>query len=523
MGGWCSYKLHHLCFSMDENKQPIIRLSKISKRFPGVQALDEVDLSIHRGEIHAVIGENGAGKSTLMNILAGEIQPDGGQIFFMGEDTHIPDPFASQNMGISVVYQELALCPNLNIAENISLTSTANALGIGLVDRAGFKEKAYAVLSRLGMENVDLNRPVGQLTVAEQQMVEIAKAISGQVMVLILDEPNSALAIDETEHLFSVINQLRNDGVAIIYVSHRLEEVLSISDKVTILRDGQFIDTVNADEITVDGLISKMVGRVVDDLYQRDTDSHAGDEVLFSVTNLSSSNLLTDISFQLKGGEILGIAGLPGAGKDELVECCFGLRKHSGQFKVLGQVIDIKSPSQAIGHGLAFIPADRRESGALALMGVKENIVAANLSAVSTVGLLSRPSIEKVGQDYVDRLDIRVANLNQKMATLSGGNQQKTILARSLVTDPAILILHEPTRGIDVGAKAEIYGILQGLGAEGAGVLVVSSELPELIGQCDRILVMYEGQITGEFDRHEAQEEPILACAMGQSTHFKED
>ncbi len=507
---------------MEEQNQPIIQLNKISKRFPGVQALDGVSLSVHGGEIHAVIGENGAGKSTLMNILAGEIQPDGGQILFMGEDTHIPDPFTSQNMGISVVYQELALCPNLNIAENISLNATANAPGIGLVDRAGFKEKAYAVLSRLGMENADLNRPVGQLTVAEQQMVEIAKAISGQVKVLILDEPNSALSLEETEHLFSVLNQLRTDGVAVIYVSHRLEEVLSISDRITILRDGQFIDTVNAEETTVDGLIGKMVGRVVDDLYQRDTESSTRDEILFSVTDLSSSHQLTDISFQLHGGEILGIAGLPGAGKDELVECCFGLRKHTGQFKVLGEIIDIKSPSQAIKHGLAFIPADRRESGALALMGVKENIVAANLTTVSTAGLLNRPSIERVGQDYVDRLDIRVATLNQQMATLSGGNQQKTILARSLVTDPAILILHEPTRGIDVGAKAEIYGILQRLASEGAGVLVVSSELPELIGQCDRILVMHEGRITGEFDRSEAQEEPILACVMGQSTHFKE-
>ena len=501
---------------------PIIKLVDISKRFPGVQALDGVSLTVNRGEIHAVIGENGAGKSTLMNILAGEIQPDSGAILFKGESCQIPDPFISQKMGINVVYQELALCPNLNIAENISLNSAASARSLGLVDRKGFVDIARNVLSRLGMDGVDLKRPVGQLPVAEQQMVEIAKAISGRVEVLILDEPNSALSQEESEHLFSILHQLCADGVAIIYVSHRLEEVLSISDRITILRDGHYIDTVAADETNVDELISKMVGRVVDDLYQRAMEPDIQDEIIFAIKNLSSSSQLSEISFNLRSGEILGIAGLPGAGKDELVECCFGLRKHTGQIEISGKEVEIKSPSQAINHGLAFIPADRREAGALSLMGVKENIVAANLSKVSTVGVLSKSAIENVGQDYVNRLDIRIANLAQQMATLSGGNQQKTILARSLVTSPSILILHEPTRGIDVGAKAEIYGILQGLAAEGAGILVVSSELPELIGQCDRILVMYNGRITGEFDRHEAAEEPILACAMGQDIHFKE-
>jgi ribose transport system ATP-binding protein len=255
-------------------------------------------------------------------------------------------------------------------------------------------------------------------------------------------------------------------------------------------------------------------------LYQRAIDTVVHDDVLFALKNLSSGDRLSEITFALHAGEILGIAGLPGAGKDELVECCFGLRKYSGQIEVKGSDIDIKSPAKAISQGLAFIPADRREAGALPLMGVKENIVAANLSIVSHGGVLSRSSIETVGQEYVNRLDIRIAALSQQMATLSGGNQQKVILARSLVTGPSILILHEPTRGIDVGAKAEIYGILQGLAADGVGILVVSSELPELIGQCDRILVMYNGRITGEFSHDEAEEEPILACAMGQSTHL---
>jgi len=505
---------------MTDKNSPIVQLNNISKRFPGVQALDSVSLAVNAGEIHAVIGENGAGKSTLMNILAGEIQPDSGEIFFLGELCQIPDPYTSQNLGISVVYQELALCPNLNIAENISLTAAATARSLGIVDRKGFKDTAREVLSRLGMEDADLKQTVAQLTVAEQQMVEIAKAISGQVKVLILDEPNSALSLDETEHLFSVLRQLCAEGVAIIYVSHRLEEVLSLSDRITVLRDGRYIDTVAAKETTVDQLIGKMVGRVVNDLYQRAIDTVVHDDVLFALKNLSSGDRLSEITFALHAGEILGIAGLPGAGKDELVECCFGLRKYSGQIEVKGSDIDIKSPAKAISQGLAFIPADRREAGALPLMGVKENIVAANLSIVSHGGVLSRSSIETVGQEYVNRLDIRIAALSQQMATLSGGNQQKVILARSLVTGPSILILHEPTRGIDVGAKAEIYGILQGLAADGVGILVVSSELPELIGQCDRILVMYNGRITGEFSHDEAEEEPILACAMGQSTHL---
>ncbi len=504
---------------MGDNNTPIVQLEGINKSFPGVQALDDVSLSVYPGEIHAVVGENGAGKTTMMNILAGELQPDTGSIIFMGKKHEIPDPYTSQQMGISVVHQELALCPNLSIAENISLSMAATARSLSFVNRRGFGSKAREVLSRLGMENANLNQPVGRLTVAEQQLVEIAKAISGQARVLILDEPNSALSQDETEHLFTVLRQLRASGVAIIYVSHRLEEVLSLADRITILRDGKFIDTVYAADTTIDALIAKMVGRVVDELYQRAIETTARDEVVFEVKNLNSSDLLEDVSFALSAGEILGIAGLPGAGKDELVACCFGLRPYDGQIEIKGEAAVLNSPSKAIEHGLAFIPADRRGSGALLLMGVKENIVSANLSAVSNGGLLDRASIRMIGQEYVDKLDIRISKLSQQMATLSGGNQQKVILARGLATKPSVLLLHEPTRGIDVGAKAEIYGILQDLASEGVGILIVSSELQELIGQCDRILVMYGGRITGRFKRDEAEEESILACAMGQATY----
>lgn len=499
---------------------PIIELQEISKGFPGVQALERVSLDVLPGEIHAVIGENGAGKSTLMNILAGELQPDEGRIFYKGQPQAIPNPFVSQQLGISVVYQELALCPNLTVAENISLISTAPRPGLSRVQRKAFRETARTTLDRLGMAHLDLNAPVSRLSVAEQQIVEIAKAISTDVKVLILDEPNSALTNDETEHLFKVLRGLRDAGVAILYVSHRLEEVLSISDRITVLRDGHKVDTLSAQNATVDGLIASMVGRVVDSLYSRSNESVVRPEIVLRVSHLSSPPALADVTFELHAGEVLGIAGLPNAGKEELVECCFGLRPHEGRIEVDGKESAIRAPHAAIDHGLALIPADRRGSGALLVMQVQENIVAANLDRVSRRGFVSRPRVHSAADDSVRDLDIKVASLTQRMATLSGGNQQKAILARGLFTEAHVLILHEPTRGIDVGAKAEIYTILRKLAESGVATLIVSSELPELIGQCDRILVMHKGRVTGEFARGEAEEEPILACAMGQAEHL---
>jgi ribose transport system ATP-binding protein len=498
---------------------PIVELRNISKRFPGVLALDDVSLTVYPGEIHAVIGENGAGKSTLMNVLAGELQPDGGSIVFAGEPRVIPNPFVSQQLGISVVYQELALCPNLTIADNVSLNRAAVAHGLALLNRRKFADRARTVLATLGLESVDLATPVGQLSVAQQQLVEIAKAISSQVKLLILDEPNSALTQEETAHLFGVLRQLRADGVGIIYVSHRLEEVLSLADRITVLRDGKYIETIAAGDATVDGLIARMVGRELDTLYHRDT-SAASDRVVFRVAGLTSAQAVAGVSFAVREGEIVGLAGLPDSGKDELVECCFGLRPYTGQIEILGRAVTLHSPATAIAHGVAFVPADRRRAGALLVMSVRDNVVAASLQEVSTAGVLRQGAMRTLGEEYVNKLDIRIANLMQQMATLSGGNQQKVILARGLATNPYVLVLHEPTRGIDVGAKAEIYRILQDLATAGVGVVIASSELPELIGQCDRILVLHQGRLTGEFLRSEAAEEPILACAMGQAEHL---
>lgn len=506
---------------MDDFKTPVIRLENISKHFPGVQALDRVSVDIYPGEIHAIIGENGAGKSTLVNILAGEVRPDSGQIIFMGEERQIPDPHVSQQLGISVVYQETALCPNLSIAENICLPLVKAKPALSMINRRQFAKVAEEALARLGIHHLDLSTPVGRLSVAQQQLIEIAKAISIQAKVLILDEPNSALTPEETNHLFTVLRQLREDGVAIIFVSHRLEEVMSLADRITVLRDGKYIETLRINEATIEGLISRMVGRAIEGIYERKGESTICPEVAFSVTNLSCANGVEQVTFQIHKGEMVGIAGLPDSGKDELVECLFGLHPYRGEIRVNGRVVQIKNPSTAIAHGLAFAPADRRGSGAMLVLSVLQNMTASSLKNISNAGILNQTSMRKLSQYYVDKLEVRISSLGQQMATLSGGNQQKVILARGLATQPSVLLLHEPTRGIDVGAKAEIYTILHALAAEGVAVLIVSSELPELIGQCDRILVMHQGRITGHFLRSEASEEPILACAVGQAEHLQ--
>jgi len=503
------------------NNQPIIELKNITRQFPGVLALDNVSVDIYPGEVHAFLGENGAGKSTLMNILAGELQPSEGEIYYKGNLQDIANPFISQQLGISVVYQELALCHNLSIAENISLSSASTRFALLPVMRGKFRTKAREALAQLGLEGMDVNRVVGELSVAGQQMVEIAKAISQDVKVLILDEPNSALTIEETEHLFKVIRQLREDGVAVIYVSHRLEEVVRIADRITVLRDGKHINTIeNSNELTIDNIITMMVGRSVDHYFEKEINITAQDPIALEVQNLSSVDAVKNVSFQLRKGEIIGVAGLPDSGKDELVNCIFGLTPYTGIINIDGKLANVTSPSVAIQNGMALIPADRRGSGAILVMSVEDNTVASTLTTVSQAGILNRQAIKQVSQKYADQFGTKISSLKQNMATLSGGNQQKVILSRGLATNPAVLVLHEPTRGIDVGAKAEIYAILQELAAEGMAILVVSSEMPELISQCDRVLVMHMGNVTGHFTHEEAEEEKLLACAMGHATHL---
>ncbi|MBN1265721.1 MAG: sugar ABC transporter ATP-binding protein [Anaerolineales bacterium] len=500
---------------MNEDK-PLICLEKVSRAFPGVQALDDVSLSFYKGEVHAVIGENGAGKSTMMNILAGELQPDSGCIRYQGEQVLITNPLVSHQMGIKIVFQELALCPNLSIAENISLNTVQKEADLRVVQRDKFAEVAKDVLARLGEVDMDVHRKVSDLTIAQQQMVEIAKAISMNVKVLVLDEPNSALTHEETDHLFQIIRQLSEKGVSIIYVSHRLEEVLEISNRISVLRDGKLVETMDAAQASVDLLISKMVGRKVDGLYQREREHKPGEQMLMQVRDLSVDEGISNLTFHVAEGEILGFAGLPDSQKDVLVEACMGLHAYTGEIIINSKPTSIHSPADAIANSLAFIPADRRNAGAIAKQDVRGNIIVSSLAAVSRRGFLQFQSMDKIAQDFVEKLDIRISKISQLMGTLSGGNQQKVILARGLVTQPLVLLLHEPTRGIDVGAKVEIYRTLQQLAQQKLGIVIVSSEIPELIGQCDRILVMYQGKISGEFKRENATEEGILACAMGQ-------
>jgi ABC-type sugar transport system ATPase subunit len=423
-------------------------------------------------------------------------------------------------MGISVVYQEIALCPNLDAADNINLSSVSAQSSFSFVKRHQLRKAAQEVMSRLGMHNISYTTPVGKFTIAQQQLVEIAKALSIDAKVLILDEPNSALTPEETDHLFKVLRQLKEAGVAIIYISHRLEEVLTISDKISVLRDGCLVDTIGIEEASINRLISMMVGREVQSLFNRVEGSASKEEVVFELDHLYSGSIISDLRFSVHAGEIVGVAGLPDSGKDELIECLYGLKDYVVSLKVNGKKVSITSPTAAIQCGLSFVPADRRGSGSILVLSVQDNIIASSLKDVNRFGVIQPKISQKLAHDYVSKLDIRLSNLKQKMGTLSGGNQQKAILARGLATHPAILLLHEPTRGIDIGAKADIYAILHDLAREGVGILIVSSELPELIGQCDRILVMYQGRLTGEFTNDQANEPAILACAMGQAEHF---
>jgi len=495
--------------------KPIISVRALTKRFASTIALNQVDFDIRPGEVHALVGENGAGKSTLINLLAGELQPDTGEIYYRDEQIRIRGPHHAQQLGISVVYQELALCPNLSAAENISLHRAATASLCAPLNRTHLRDEARHGLERIGLTGIDLSVPVRKLSLAQQQLIEIAKALATNVRVLILDEPNSALTFEESKYLFRVISQLRQQQVAILYVSHRLEEVLELANRITVMRDGQVVDSRTAGQFTVPELIRKMVGREVNHLFSRQVPGHPSTHPALAVQNLSEPSLLRNVTFTVRKGEMLGVAGLPGSGKEELIECLCGLRQFSGQILIEEKPAKFSSPEEVINLGIAIIPADRRGSGLFSVLTVIDNLVAANLPLVSSHGVLSKRRMLSVTKDYLRQLRIRAYSEIQRAGTLSGGNQQKLILARGLACRPRLLLLHEPTRGIDVGAKAEIYEILGGLAADGVSILIVSSELPELIGQCDRILAMHAGSIAGEFNRADATEERILASAMG--------
>jgi ABC-type sugar transport system ATPase subunit len=493
----------------------IVEIAGVTKRFPGVLALDRIHVGFRAGEVHAVVGENGAGKSTLMHILAGDLQPNEGEILVDGKATHFASPLDSRAVGVVVVYQELALCPTMTIAENVVMSDMARRPVASLVPRAMMRAEARAALGRLGMDSLDPDTRVSRLSVAEMQLVEIARAVRQRARVLVLDEPNSALSRRESDRLFDVVRQLRAEGVTVIYVSHHLREVLDLADRVTIMRDGRTIETLDNEDLSEQRLIHSMVGRDLGDVPPWRMNPAArseGNPVILSVTDLKASGL-DGVSFEVREGEILGVGGLPDSGKDGLGEALFGLCTREGRVAINGA----ETPADALASircGMAFVPADRRGAGGLLAMTVADNVVSASLKRFSVAGVLQRAAIRREARAQVARLDARISRLGQKLGTLSGGNQQKIILGRSLVTHPRVLILHEPTRGIDVGAKAEIYGILRGIAGEGVAIVLISSEVPELLMNAERVLVLRHGRISGELRGDAMTEAEILGRAM---------
>lgn len=494
------------------NTGPLLKMRHIRKTFPGVVALDNVDLELHKGEVHILLGENGAGKSTLVKILSGAYQKTSGQIIIDGSETVIRNPKHAQQLGIGIIYQELNLIPQLTAAENISL-GRESTFKSGLLNQQKMDLNADRLLRELGVE-IDIHSPISELGVAQQQMVEVAKALSWNASILIMDEPTSALTMEEINALFKTIRRLTKKGVAIIYISHRMEELFEIGDRVTVLRDGQYVGCYNIADVDQSQLIRLMVDRDLHDQLPK-VKAQRGPEVL-RVEGLSRRDVLYDISFTLYGGEVLGIAGLMGSGRTELARALFGIDPiDSGQFFIRGEQIIIDSPREAIKQGMGFLTEDRKSEGLVMGLPVKENICLASMERLSRLGLVDSKLERREATGYVQDLRIRTPGLQQQVMFLSGGNQQKVVLSKWLCCRANILIFDEPTRGIDVGAKVEIYQLLNRLTAEGDAVLMISSELPEIIGISDRILVMRHGRIAGEFTAAEATQELIMECALG--------
>ena len=494
---------------------PILRMTGVSKSFPGVVALDGVDLDLMAGEVHILLGENGAGKSTLMKILSGAQALDGGEILIDGKTAAIGSPKAARELGISIIYQELTLVPQLSAPANIFLGKEPTT-PLGLLDEGAMKERARALLDALGVV-VDLEDPVGTLGVAEQQMIEVAKALSENARILVMDEPTSALTSSEIDQLFAAMARLLERGVGIIYISHRMNEVERVGHRVSVLRDGRKVGTYRAGEVTIDELIRLMVGRPVGDHFPRRR-APPGAEVL-RVSGLSRRGALRDISFSLRRGEIVGISGLLGAGRTELARAIFGAdRPDEGAVDVKGKAGLVRSPAAAIEAGLGLLPEDRKTQGLVLALSVRENLTLTSVKRLSRLGLIDRAREASLSQRYVDDLRIRTPGIEQRAGALSGGNQQKIVLGKWLATGVDVLIMDEPTRGIDVAAKVEIYELMNRLTADGAGILMISSELPEVLGMSDRILVMRGGSVVAEFVSANATQEILLGAALGQAS-----
>jgi len=492
---------------------PALEMRNISKQYPGVRALDDVSLSVEVGEIHALLGENGAGKSTMMKILAGAQSKDGGEILLNGVPVHIDSPQKAMSLGISIIYQEFNLVPYLSAGENIYLGREPRAAIPGFVDFKKLYADAQEVLDKLGVK-IDARAPVNTLSVAGQQMVEIAKATSKKSKIIVMDEPSATLTDHELRALFRLMLQLKSEGVSIVYISHRLEEIVEVCDRATIMRDGHHVATRDVKDLTREEIIKLMVGRELKDAIPKVAAEQG--EIALEVKHLTRKGVLHDISFTVRKGEVLGIAGLVGAGRTETARVIFGADPmDSGSIEIFGQPVRIKSPQDAIKHGIGLVTEDRKQQGLVLGMVVRENTTLANLDFLSSLGFIKRGEERNVAEKYKTDLAIKTPTIEQTVHNLSGGNQQKVVLAKWLFTGSKILIFDEPTRGIDVGAKAEIYKLMNELAKNGVAIIMISSELPEVLGMSDRIIVMHEGRLTGELSRADATQEKIMHLATG--------
>ncbi|MGF1909732.1 sugar ABC transporter ATP-binding protein [Vibrio kasasachensis] len=491
----------------------IIQMTGITKRFPGVLALDNVSFNLKKGEVHALLGENGAGKSTLMKILSGVHIPDDGHIVYEGKNVTFNSPISALEKGIAIIHQEFNLFPELTVAENIFIGREFTGSNKWVLDDQSQNKATKVLLDKLNLD-IQPDTLVEQLTVAQQQMVEIAKALSVNAKVLIMDEPTAALTESEIESLFQVTNMLKSQGVGIVYISHRLEELALIADRATVMRDGTFISTVDYHTVKVDDLIAMMVGRDLGDIYPKRANEPT-EEIVLEVNKLTRKGVINDISFKLKRGEILGFSGLMGAGRSEVARAIFGADPiDSGEIKLFGKPVKIKNVHEAISLGIAYLTEDRKKDGLALGMSVKDNIMLSSFNDYSNIaGIIDELSSTNISQELKDKLRIKTPDLEQLAGNLSGGNQQKIIIAKWICKNTEILIFDEPTRGIDVGAKLEIYELINQLTKQGKSVIVISSELPEVLGMCDRILVMRNGNITGELQAEEASQQNIMKYA----------
>ena len=489
---------------MDNNY--ILTLKNITKEFPGVKALDDVTINIERGTIHGLVGENGAGKSTLIKVLAGIYQPNKGEIILDGKPCRFNSPIEARRAGISVVHQEIKLAEPLSVAENMFLGNVQ--LKNGLVDWKGMRRRAWEIVEDLGMD-IDINAQVSSLTVAKKQIVEIMHAINNNSRILIMDEPSAVLTDRELEVMFRIVKQLRDKGITIIYISHRLDEIFGLCSNVSVLRDGCHIDTIPVASVDRQGLINMMVGREMGQEYPKEVGNIGG--TILEVKNLSRG-ILQDISFEVKSGEVFGISGLVGAGRTELARAILGIDKpESGEVYVRGKKVHYRTFADAIRDGLGLIPEDRKLQGLVQIMSVKRNTTLVNMKRVLRAGVISSSLEEKLSKEYADKLHVVTPSMETEVQYLSGGNQQKVVIAKWLFQNSEILFLDEPTRGIDVGAKAEIYRLINRMAKEGKTISMISSEMPELLGMCDRIMVMHEGHKMGELNAAEATQEKIMA------------